>query len=864
MYRYFLILLLTVANLANAQEAIKRYQTTKLTGVAPDIDGLLDDAAWSTVEWAGDFVQREPTFGIAPSQKTAFKVIYDDKNLYVGIRAYDTEPDKIVSRMSRRDGFEGDLVEINIDSYHDKRTAFSFTASVSGVKGDEYVSNNGNDWDDTWDPIWYLATSVDSLGWIAEFRIPLSQLRFADLPSHTWGIQVMRMIFRLNERSTWQPIPQDAPGYVHLFGEIDGIAGIKPQKQLEIQPYVVAKTERYKAEQGNPFADGIDNSLDFGVDAKIGLTSDITLDLTINPDFGQVEADPSQVNLTAFRLYFQERRPFFLEGNNILNFPLVGFNENNLFYSRQIGGAPSYYPSGQYVRMPQFTRMLGAAKVTGKNSKGFSWGVMEALTANETASVIDNGEERREKVEPMTNYVVARFQQDIKEGETVVGAMATATNRFIEEPHLDFLHTNAYSGGMDVVHNFKERKYAITFRGIFSNVNGSTRSIAQTQQAPERFFQRPNNFYSRFDPMRTSLTGSGATFFVSKQSGAFLWDVGGTYSSPQLELNDAGFLVQTDNITHWIWTQYRILKPKGIFRSQRYELIGWRGYDFDLVNLESGYELGFYQEFKNLWFLRYGTIFFGENTSNADLRGGPSMRYPGYQNIFFSLNTNDQKKLRVSLNHNYSFGSYNYRKSRNVSASIVYRPINALSVSMSPAYTSSHHDLQYVTDLRPPLHEHRYILGTVDQKIYRLTMRSSYNLTPNLTFELWAQPFIATGDFSNFKHTLVPFADEYSERFRHFLPTELRHESNEIHVLENGQTAGYSFSNPNFNLREIRTNLVMRWEYIPGSTFFLVWSSNGSAFDSNSDSQFRHQWNELWNVNARNTFLLKYTYRFVL
>jgi len=849
---------------AFAQESIKKYASTKIDQELITIDGLINDKAWEAVEWGGDFVQREPTYGVAPSQKTVFKILYDDKNLYVAIRAFDTEPDKIARRMSRRDGFEGDFVEINIDSYNDKRTAFSFTASVSGVKGDEYISNNGDNWDDTWDPIWYLGTSIDNEGWVAEFRIPLSQLRFADVPVHQWGLQFTRRIFRLEERSVWQPIPQDAPGWVHLFGSLEGIVGIKPQKQLEIQPYVVAKTDRYPQEEGNPFATGKDNDLDYGIDAKIGLTSDITLDLSINPDFGQVEADPSQVNLTAFRLFFQERRPFFLEGNNVLNFPIVGFMENNLFYSRQIGGSPSYYPNADYVNMPNHTRILGAAKITGKNSKGFSWGVLESVTNDEKAETITNGVKSKETVEPLTNYVVARFQQDIKEGETVVGAMFTATNRFITDSTLDFLHKSAYSGGVDLLHNFKERKYVVTLRSLFSNVNGSTQSIYNTQLASERFFQRPDNNYSRLDSSRQSLTGSAATLSLAKQSGKWLWDIGGTYSSPQLELNDAGFLVQSDNMMQWLWTQYRILQPKGIFRSQRFTGVQWSAYDFDGVNLETGYETGYNAQLNNLWRVNLGTVVNGETVSNADLRGGPSIRYPGSKNVFFNLSTNDQKKFTVSYNQNFRFGNEDYMQSANSSLFMIYRPFNAVSLSINPSYFRNRNDLQYVTDLDVSDGSHRYILGRVNQYIYRLTLRSTLNVTPNLTFELWAQPFIATGEYSQFKKTIDPSTNKFSERFQQYQDIQVGFESGTYTITENSSIAGFAFSDPDFNIREFRSNLVMRWEYIPGSTLFLVWSSNGSAFDNENNNNLRSQTNGLLNLESRNTFLIKFTYRFIL
>ena len=542
------------------------------------IDGLLNDEAWNQVEWiGGDFRQVNPDKGKPATVQTKFKILYDAKNFYAIFRCYDPEPSKIVRRMSRRDSFDGDWVEIHIDSYYDKRTAFSFTTSVSGVKSDEYVSNNGDDWDASWDPIWWTKTSIDAEGWIAEIRIPLSQLRFAMKDEHTWGLNVQRRFFRNQENSRWQHIPPDAAGYVHLMGELHGIKGIKPQKQLEIQPYVVAKTETFQKEEGNPFATGKSSAADVGLDAKIGLTSDITLDLTVNPDFGQVEADPSQVNLTAFELFFREQRPFFIEGNNTLNFPL-GFDNNNLFYSRRIGRQPQGSATtdgavndhvNEYVKPIGRTTILGAAKLTGKNKKGFSWGLLESVTSREFATIDSIGHRRKQLVEPRTNYFVMRAQQDINKGNTLIGGMFTATNRNlsnIPQNGLEILHREAYSGGIDFLHHWKKREYYISAKSLFSHVAGSKEAISNTQLSSERYFQRPDNYHTEYNPNRKSLTGTGGQFIIGKKSGDLVSDLGVTWMSPGLEMNDVGFLPQTDMINQWFWMQYRVLKPKGITR----------------------------------------------------------------------------------------------------------------------------------------------------------------------------------------------------------------------------------------------------------------------------------------------------------
>lgn len=592
-------------------DSMKSYTTAHVIGVPPLIDGLINDPAWDLVPWAGgDFRQVNPDKGKPASVQTKFKIIYDAKNLYAIFRCYDPEPDKIVKRMSRRDGFDGDWIEINIDSYYDKRTAFSFNTSVSGVKGDEYVSNNGDNWDSGWDPIWYTKTSIDKEGWVAEMRIPLSQLRFADKPELTWGIQVQRLFFRNQERSQWKYIPPDAAGYVHLMGELHGISGVKPQKQLEIQPYVVGRTETFEKEEGNPYATGTTSGGALGLDAKIGITSDITLDLTANPDFGQVEADPSRVNLTAFELFFEERRPFFTEGNNTLNFPVSQFTNDLLFYSRRIGrqpqGSATTDRSGddgvaEYVKPTGRTTILGAAKLTGKNKKGFSWGVLESVTAKEYAEIDSLGFKTKQAVEPMTNYLVSRAQQDINKGNTIIGGMFTATNRKLEADSPDWLHKSAYSAGVDFTHHWKKRMYYVSGKASMSHVEGTTTAISATQLSSERFFQRPDNDHTEFDPTRKSLTGSAGQFVIGKKSGDLVADLGVVWSSPGLELNDIGFLAQTDNITQWFWMQYRILKPKGITRSQRYNINEWREYDFGWRNLNEGYNVNAHAEFTNFW-----------------------------------------------------------------------------------------------------------------------------------------------------------------------------------------------------------------------------------------------------------------------
>lgn len=854
-------------------DSIKTYTTAQIVGEPPVIDGLLNDPAWEQVAWGGgDFRQRNPDKGKPATVQTKFKILYDAKNVYVIFRCYDPEPQKIVRRMSRRDSFEGDMVEINFDSYYDKRTAFSFTASVSGVKGDEYVSNNGDNWDSGWDPIWYLKTSIDGEGWIAEMKIPLSQLRFTDLPELTWGINIMRIFFRNQERSQWQYIPPDAAGFVHLFGELKGIKGVRPQKQLEIQPYVVAKTESFEEEPGNPYVTGRSSDIDFGLDAKIGITSDITLDLTVNPDFGQVEADPSQVNLTAFELFFQERRPFFIEGNNTLNFPVSPFNSNNLFYSRRIGRAPQGEIDtdehgeddvSEYHEQNNRTTILGAAKLSGKNKHGFSWALLESVTANEYAETDSLGHRSKHLIEPMTNYFVARAQQDINKGNTIVGGMFTATNRDVKDTQLDWLHDAAYSGGIDFTHHWKKRTYYVGGKGFMSHVQGSTEAITNTQESSERYFQRPDNDHTELNPNRQSLTGSGGQLVAGKKAGDIVFDLGVNWQSPELELNDIGFLSQTDYITQWFWMQYRVLEPKGITRWQRYNINQWREYDFGFRNLNVGYNTNAHFEFKNFWQLGGGVTYTVKSASNADLRGGPTIRYPGGLYSWIYAQTDPRKKFYAFFSPEVGFGNSDYQQNINLNAEFTYRPVNAFNISIAPSFSVFKNQLQYVTT-QAVTDEDKYVVANINQTTARIVVRMTYMLTPNLSIQYYGQPFGTSGKYSNYKYVTNASASSYNDRFVPF-PADIMTQTTDLCSVDenNDGVVDYTFDRPDFNFGQFRSNMVLRWEYIPGSTFFLVWTRerNGAFYDS--DPEHRN-YSFDFDEKGHNIFLLKFTYRFVL
>lgn len=836
------------------------------------MDGRLDDPAWDRVEWGGDFIQRDPYEGKKPSQETAFKILYDDKYIYVGIRAYDTEPDKIVHRLTRRDHFDGDWVEINIDSYFDQRTAFSFTVNAAGVKGDEFISNNGDRWDTTWDPIWYAKASDDELGWTAEMKIPLDQLRYGNKETHIWGIQVTRRFFRKQERSVWQFIPKDAPGWVHLFGELHGIEGIKAQKQFDLFPYIVTQHQRSQEEEGNPFAPGHASQIKGGLDGKVGITSDLILDFTINPDFGQVEADPSEINLTAFETYFQEKRPFFIESRNITNFQISGgdgsFSRDNLFYSRRIGRAPHYEVETndeEYLDMPENTSIIAAFKLTGKTKKGLSIGILDAVTAREKAEIYQLGEKRHETVEPLTNYFGLRLQKDYNKGNTILGGMFTATNRDIRNPQLNFLHRAAYTGGIDFSHRWKNREYLFSIKTVFSHVQGDPEAILETQTSSRRYFQRPDADHITLDPLRTSLFGHGGTIEFGKSGGGHLrYSTGLTWRSPGLELNDMGYLREADKIMQWIWVGYRIWKPFSIFRAFNLNLNQYQGWDFGGTHVFQGGNINFNGQFKNYWYFGSGIEREGESYSNSALRGGPALRIPGGWYHWIEFNSDQRRKIRFNVGCFNAWGDHDIRKETEFWSGIVYQPTSALSISIIPSYSTSKRELQYMDTLEFD-GEERYLFGRIDQKTMAMTIRLNFSITPDLSIQFYGQPFISSGKYTQLKRITQARASAVSDRYHLFKDDEIKYDTSEnwYYIDENSDgNIDYDFENPDFNFLQFRSNLVIRWEYTPGSTLYLVWSQNRTDIDSGGKFSFSHEMRNLFQIYPTDIFLIKFTYRF--
>jgi hypothetical protein len=858
----------------------KQYFTKTVADSDIKFDGIPDEAVWDNVEWGGDFIQYQPHENTPPLMPTQFKILHTDKFLVLGYRCFDNSPDSIVKRMSRRDEFPGDWMEVNIDSYHDLRTAFSFTLSVSGVKGDEFISDNGNNWDSNWNPIWYAKTNVDSLGWTAEIKIPFSQLRYGNQTEPVWGIQIQRRIFRQEERSTWQYIPRNAGAWVSNFGELHGLRNLPSGKQVELAPYVVAQAERFEKQEGNPFADGSNNRLNVGLDGKLAVTRDLILDFTINPDFGQVEADPGAVRLDGYQVFFSERRPFFMESRNLFDYRLTGseaggdYDSDLLFYSRRIGGAPHGYPNvtgDEFADVPQRTSILGAAKFSGKTKKGWSIGLLESVTQREMATVDHSGERRKELVEPLTNYLVGRVMKDFDKGNTIIGGIFTAVNR---EQGLEWLHRSAYSGGLDFQRFWKNRWWYVKANALFSRVEGSENAIMQTQQEFTHLFQRPNASGLSVDETRTSLTGTGGTFKIGKiggtpdsLGGVFKFETGATWRSPELELNDIGFLQTANEINHFTWAGYQIQQPFSIFRNWRINYNHWLRWDFDGQFLQSLFNTNTHAWFKNNWYVGSGFNWNPYDVSNNALRGGSSLRRPGGVSTWAYVETDYRKEVAFSLNTFFAWGFDNTVRVQEFSGGASFQPLDALRVSMSPGYSRSWRKQdQFVANLNFDGNL-RSIVSEVEQQSFSLTARLNYNITPDLTVQYYGQPFIFRALYQNYAYVTDPLNVRYESRFHRYEGQEIQFADDVFSIDENRDgTTDYTFDKPDFNFIQFRSNLVVRWEYIPGSEIFLVWSQ-GSTPDAYRDLDtplVSSLFNNVFEQKPQNIFLVKFTYRFLL
>jgi hypothetical protein len=792
----------------------KQARAVRLTGAPPRVDGRLDEEVWRQGLPITDFVQKEPVEGAEPNERTEVVILYDDAFLYVGLRMFAADPAAIQRNVSRRDvgGGQSEHVWISLDTYHDRRTAYSFGVTAAGGRIDWYhPRDDETDIDQSFDPVWEAHAVVDSLGWSAEMRIPFSQLRFNAGDEQVWGLNIDRWIPSRNEDDFWIPVPRNVAAWSSRMGELRGIAGIRPSSRVEVLPYAASNaTVTSGADPNNPFnPDGRTAEIRAGGDLKLGLGPSMTLQATINPDFGQVEADPAVVNLSAFEVFFDERRPFFTEGSQLLR-----GNGPNYFYSRRIGASPRGEASGDYVDRPGFSTILGAAKLTGRTRSGLSIGGLTALTARETARTYDAASAAfgRTEVAPVTGFGVFRAQQEFGPSQSVVGAMITAVRRDVGAGSAlgAQLPRQAITGGADWNLRWARGSYELGGYLGFSHVTGDAPAIALLQQSPRRYLQRPDQAYATYDTTRTALDGYAAGLFAGKNSGRhWLWSAGFGVESPGLELNDIGRIGTADGLNANGELRYRETRPGRVFRNFDISLNGRNEWNFGGERQFGEVELDLEATWKNQW---VSTATFWVDVRSQDerqTRGGPTMGTPLSWVTIWALNSNvaskTQWRARVYYGRNELKG-LTYRLSGRLSV----RPGPRWSLSLSPNYLRAIDPRQYVMTVPDPAatatFASRYVFAFVDESNWSMPLRFSHAFTPDLTLELYGEPFIASGRFYNHGELAAPGRTD-------LVP----------------YTGATPIPDLDFNLASFRSNAVLRWEWRPGSTLFLVWQQNRAS-----------------------------------
>ena len=846
------------------------------------VDGRFDEPAWAGAEPVTGFTQTVPHEGDPATERTEVRIVYDDDAIYVAARMHDSELHGVRTQLARRDAYtEADRFYVAFDSYHDHNSSFVFDVNPSGVKRDYLIGQDGYSYDAGWDPVWEVATSQDSAGWSAELRVPLSQLRFSQAQEQVWGVNFFRHIQRKAEDDVFAWSRQDERGYASFFGHLFGLSRLPQPRRLEVLPYTTAREERINpGSPDNPFNDGSREIASAGFDLKYGLTSNLTLDATFNPDFGQVEADPAFVNLSAFEQFFSERRPFFVEGADIFR-----FGGQQFFYSRRIGREPQGFADsrGGFVDQPQRSTILGAAKLSGRTAGGWSVGLLEAATAREFATVDSAGERFHDEVEPFTNYLVARGKRDFHGGSNQIGFIATAVNRSIDDARLDFLPTAAYAGGFDFGHRFHHNRYNLTGSIGLSRVAGDTAAIRRAQRSSARYYQRPDADYVEYDSTRTSLTGWTVSLSLDKESGRYQFGVYGSAISPGFDLNDAGFQTTADYAVTSGYANRRWTRPGKVFR---YLFVGNNAavnINFGGVRTALRYNFNTYGQFLNYWGAEaHYSVSFRSLSGNLT-RGGPLAYSPTSWSVSGGLWSDSRKRISVSL-----YGSYSENliggSGQGLFAYVTLRPASAISVSIGPEYSTSNAILQYVRQqadtTATATFGTRYVFAQIRQKSLDLTTRLNLTFTPTLTLQLYTQPFVATGDYYRFKELARPRSLDYvvygetpgstiSPHCFDATGTEVScagagAPAPSYYTADPDGAAGPQDSvrigNPDFSSRSLRGNAVLRWEYRPGSTLFFVWTTSCSAFSGDPRFSAGDDVQHLCQGPSANVFAVKMNY----
>lgn len=847
--------------------------TAGAVGSSIEIDGILDETVWQTAEVFSGFRQREPDDGAPVSERTEVRILAGPDALYVGAWLFDSRPEEIRATLVRRDVVSDfDFFMVSLDSRHDHNTSYAFTLTPSGAYQDAARGTDGQ-YDFGWDPVWSGAATKDDEGWYGEWRIPYSQLRFEGSEDPVWGIQLTRSIARKQETASFAYTPRTEASGPHRYGHLFGLGQLQAPSRLEMLPYATTRSEHLNVHPDDPFRGTSEESYSAGLDLKYGLTSNLTLDATINPDFGQVEVDPAVVNLTQYETYYPERRPFFVEGAEIFRYGVAGLGMNRsdfgeLFYSRRVGRAPQrnlYAEGARFVDAPEQSTIAGAMKMSGGIGE-WSVGLMEAVTRRENGQFRGpDGLNQNAAVEPLTNYLVARTRRDFREGGSNIGGIVTAVNRDLSDPALEAsLHSSAYVAGVDFVHRWRNREWFLNGTLTGSTVLGDEEAILHTQRSPARYWQRPDAGHVELDPNRTRINGWRGSLSSGKAAGEhWLGSVLLQAQSPGFEANDLGFETRVDSWDINLALQYRDMEPDSTTRFYQIDFLPSLEWNFDGDLVGADVFLGSVQQWPNYWMSSTAIGAHPETDDDRMTRGGPVARNPAGFSISQFISTDQRKSYNFTGNFTYA---WNARGGWGVMPSMgfTFRPRSALEVGLEPSYRNTGAVAQYVSAVEDPTADRtfgaRYVFSDLEQTVLSMDTRVSWAFTPRLSLQLYLQPFIARGDYSSFKELHAP------RRWDWDVYGEERGTISEVkggYVVDpdgSGPAEPFNLRNPDFNVRSMRGNAVLRWEYRPGSTVYLVWQQRRLGAGVYGETDLMDDALELWDVPPENVFALKVSY----
>ncbi len=838
------------------------------------LDGILNEDTWSRAVPVSDFKQRDPEEGKESTERTELRVAFDSSAIYFGIQLFDSEPQKIARRLSRRDDYpDSDAFTIQISPYHDGLTGAVFQISAGGVQRDAIISNDVFT-DYSWEGVWESAVGINEHGWCAEIRIPFSQLRFPASQNHVWGINASRFIHRKNEDVWLHLVKKSDSGTASRMDDLDGIDGVEAQKHLELMPYVVGRTEFVKPVSPNdPFNDGSRQFGTGGIDIKYGLSSSFTLDATINPDFGQVEVDPAVVNLTAFETYFPEKRPFFLEGSNIFNnFGRIGSNsfwgfnreEPDLFYTRRIGRFPQGIASGDFVDMPKGTTILGAGKITGKTRKGWTFGLIEAVTSREFADVMLNGNRSTTEVEPLTNYFVGRALKENKRAG--IGFLTTGVQRdLFQQSLIDARPEQAYAAGMDGYYYLDSKKdWVVNGKISGSWLTGSPAAIDKLEHSPQHYFQRPDAQHVGLHPGATSMKGWTGSINLNRQSGNVMVNSALWATSPGFESNDLGFQTGGDRAGTHVGVQWRKPNPDHWTRSRYMLAAKWWTWNYARQLQGDGWymEAGFTA--KNYWSFWISSSIGRKVQDDRLTRGGPSAERPG--GGYIDMGAQSDSRRRISFITDCGYGWNNAGNwEENGMLNISLKPSSFLTISTGPSISRSRGIAQYVNSISDATaastYGSRYVFSDIDQFQVSMSTRINWILSPKMSLQVYMQPLLSVGDYWDFKELARPRTFQF---LRYGMDIgNISVDENRQYTVDpdgGGVAPSFTFHDPDFNFKSLRVNAIFRWEWRLGSTLYFVWTQDRQDFSNPGHFSTGHDIAKMFTAPANNILMARITY----